>query len=129
MVGKALYISKSQRQETERWQHNQHWHQRRHSSPEKRLMQLPPPSQNDLEQLRRQQAASTDAEAGGATSGGQTAWAAKLSESARELTGGMSAGGWADGSGRADGAALASWMERIVGRLNANAIATAAGVQ
>ena len=96
---------------------------------EKRLMQLPPPSQNDLEQLRRQQAASTDAEAGGATSGGQTAWAAKLSESARELTGGMRAGGWADGSGRADGAALASWMERIVGRLNANAIATAAGVQ
>ena len=77
-----------------------------------RLMQLPPPSRTELEHLQS---------VGGGDGGGggplTTVWATKLAKLARGVTSGISAGAWEAGGG-SDGAALARWMEKVVGQLN-----------
>jgi hypothetical protein len=100
-----------------------------------RLKQLPAPGPDELDQLQQRTsqrdsgATGDERPAGGrATVGGDgSGWVAKLDDLARGLTSGMRGGGW-EGSEVADGAVLATWMERIVGLLNAPG-AGAGGVQ
>lgn len=102
-----------------------------------RLMQLPPPSRIELEHLHGQSGGG-EGSGGGSGGGGDggsgsatTAWGAKLAELARSVTNGMRPGGWEAGGG-SDGAALAGWMEKVVGQLNTLGVGSlmgAAGAQ
>ena len=79
-----------------------------------RLMQLPAPTDYELELMDGRDAA---APAHHAAAGGATAFGQRLALAAANLTSGLRAVPL-PGSGASDGAALVAWMQHVVSRLN-----------